>query len=127
MGPSAMQSKTDLWVPVFTTMIGLSLLLGSCGLPPNERWEAVTIDGQPAPEFVLVTRARKVIGGHDGCNGWGLADQPGMIVSDAQECPPDPMRDVYWLLARGGHRIRTASGNELVIRSNGHCALFRRA
>jgi phage terminase large subunit-like protein len=75
----------------------------------------------------LVTRRDKVIGGHDRCNGWGLADQPGMIVSDAQECPRDPMRDAYWLLATGREASRTRAGSQLIARTPGHAAIFRRS
>jgi hypothetical protein len=105
----------------------LSMLLGSCGADETERWESVTIDGRSASGFVLVIRAGDVIGGHDQCNGWGLADQPGMIISDAQECPPDPLRDVYWALATGGDASHTRAGNQLIVRTPSHSAVFTRS
>lgn len=104
----------------------LSCLLAACGHPQSQRWEAVTIDGQPASGFVLVTRGDDVVGGHDGCNGWGLADQPGMIVSDAQECPPDPRRDAYWALATGGNASHSRAKDRLIARTPGHSAIFKR-
>lgn len=111
----------------WTYQVAVCCLLAACGHERTERWEAVTIDGRSASGFVLVTRAEIVIGGHDGCNGWGLSNQPGMIVSDAQECPPDPMRDAYWSLATGRGASHTRTGNRLVARAPSHSAVFRRA
>lgn len=102
----------------------LSCLLAACG-QAHERWEAVTIDGQPASGFVLVTRDDDVVGGHDGCNGWGLADQPGMIVSDAHECPPDPMRDAYWAIATRRNDSHLRAGDQLIARTPSHSAVFK--
>jgi hypothetical protein len=102
----------------------LCCFLAACGHERTQRWEAVTIDGQPASGFVLVTRNEVVIGGHDGCNGWGLADQPGMIVSDAQECAPDPMRDAYRAVAIGREASHTRAGDQLIARAPGHSAVF---
>lgn len=103
----------------------LCCLLAGCGQAQPQRWEAVTIDGRPASGFVLVTHGDDVVGGHDGCNGWGLADQPGMIVSDAQECPPDPVRDAYWALATGRDASRTRAEDQLIVRAPGHSAIFK--
>jgi hypothetical protein len=75
---------------------------------------------------MLVMRNGEVIGGHDGCNGWGLSDQPGLIVSDAQECPPDQMRNVYWLIATGPRTSLTKVGDQLLVRAPGHVGTFRK-
>jgi hypothetical protein len=107
-------------------MAGLGFLLAACGQGKSERWEAVTIDGRPASGLVLVMRGKAVVGGHDGCNGWGVSDQPGMIVTDAQECPPDPMRDAYWALATGPSATHTRARDQLVARTPNHSAVFRR-
>jgi hypothetical protein len=103
----------------------LTLSLGSCTQQP-ERWISSTIDDRPTSSFRLVTRGGEVVGGHDGCNGWAVSDQPGLITMDAQECPPDPMRDAYWSLARSNGTTRHREGDKLVARAGGHIGVFVR-
>lgn len=103
------------------------LALLSCTSEKQEKWQSVTIDGKKARDFVLVTRGGEITGGHDACNGWGLSDHPDLIVMEAQECPPDPLRDVYWNLARGAGATYTREGPTLTVRRGKHVAIFQRA
>ncbi len=102
------------------------LLLASCGAA-QEKWASATIDGAPRPDFTLVTRGGEIVGGHDGCNGWGRSDQPGLITIDLQECPPDPVRDAYWKLATGEGATFSRDGSRLVARNAGHVGVFDKA
>jgi hypothetical protein len=104
----------------------MSLLLAACTAQEPERWQAVAIDGRPAAGLRLIIRDGKVIGGNDGCNGWSLSDQPGMIVSDAQECPPSATRDAYWTLARGVGATYSRAGGKLVVHTGKHSGVFSR-
>jgi hypothetical protein len=103
----------------------LVLLLMSC-TQQAERWVSSTIDGRSTSSFTLVTRGGKIVGGHDGCNGWAISDQPGMITMDAQECPPDPTRDAYWMLARASGTVRHQDGTKLLARAGDHVGVFVR-
>lgn len=105
----------------------LCFLLASCSLSQQEEWVSVTIDGRPASGFVLAMKDGKVIGGHDSCNGWGLSDQPGLIVSTAQECPSDQRIDAYWALARGETATYDVRETRLVARQGRHVGVFRRS
>jgi hypothetical protein len=107
------------------TISALILSLASCAKQP-EKWVSSTIDGRPTSSFALVTRGSEIVGGHDGCNGWAVSDQPGLITMDAQECPPDPMRDAFWALARGSGTTRHREGDRLVARAAGHIGIFVR-
>ena len=104
----------------------LSVLLVSCTAQKTERWESSTIDGRRARGFTLAIRGDEVIGGHDGCNGWGISENPDLIVMEAQECPPDPARDAYWILARGKETSYSPQGDKLVARGGPHIGLFIR-
>jgi hypothetical protein len=108
--------------PVFLSL----LLLAACD-PPQAKWVSATIDGRPRSDFTLVTRGEEVVGGHDGCNGWGRSDQPGMITIDLQECPPDPVRDAYWRVATGKGATLSRQGTRLVARNTGHVGVFAKA
>jgi hypothetical protein len=103
----------------------LALTLTACAQQPVN-WVSATIDGRSTNSFALVTRGGEIIGGHDGCNAWGLSDQPGLITMDAQECPPDTMRDVYWRLARAKEATRNREGHMLVVRAGQHAGIFVR-
>ena len=70
---------------------------------------------------------KKVIGGHDTCNEWGLSDHPGLIVMTAQECPSDDIIKAYWGLARGKKAIYTQHGNKLIAKAGGHIGVFQKA
>ena len=99
------------------------LLLASCDAP-QEKWVSATIDGRPRSDFTLVTRGGEIVGGHDGCNGLGRSDQPGLITIDLQECPPDPVRDAYWKVALGEGATLARQGTRLVARQAGHVGVF---
>lgn len=82
------------------------------------------IDGQHKSDFQLVTRGGNIVGGHDSCNGWGRSDQEGLITIDLEECPHDPLRDAYWILATGQGAVITRQPDRLVIRNDGHIGTF---
>jgi len=103
------------------------LLLASCLLSQQEEWTSVTIDARSASGFTLVIKDGKVIGGHDTCNGWGLSDQPGLIVMTAQECPSDKNNDAYWALVRGEGATYDPQGAKLIAKQGRHIGVFRRS
>lgn len=112
---------------VVRIIAALSVLLVSCTAQETERWESSTIDGRPASGFVLAMRGGEVVGGHDGCNGWGISEHPDLIVMETEECPPDSTRDVYWVLARGNETAYSRQGSKLIARGGQHTGVFVRA
>jgi hypothetical protein len=108
------------------------LWLAACGSadPLDGRWEAEILDGQNVRSrgYVIHVKNKAVTSGRDGCNAWGRSDQPGLIVSDAQECPHDPLAPAYWQIADaapfGG---RLLADGRLRVSAGGHKATFRRA
>jgi hypothetical protein len=97
----------------------------SCSTPKQENWVSITIDGKAAPGFTLLMEDGRVTGGYDGCNGWGLSFQRGLVVSDSQECPEDPVRTAYWSLARSNGVSYVREGDKLTIRSAKHFGVFK--
>ncbi len=75
----------------------------------------------------MLTRGAKVVGGHDGCNGWGPSEQPALIIMDAQECPPDAHREAYWALARGHGATYLLGKTRLTARHGKHVGVFVKA
>lgn len=92
-------------------------------------WIAVSIDGHRTNEkrFTLFIDGGEPNSGYDGCNGWGRSEQPGMIVTELEECPPDPLRTAYWALATDQEATLIERGDRLTIRSRGHVGTFVRA
>jgi hypothetical protein len=97
-------------------------------------WGAVTIDGRPvsAEDYRIAVRGREVVGGRDGCNGWGYTDDPPgpdgsrMIVSTLVECPDDPVRRAYWTLRSRGIALELRPDGSLRVAGQGHEAIFHR-
>ena len=105
----------------------ICLMLASCSRSQQEKWTSVTIDARRASGFVLVMQDGEVIGGHDTCNGWGLSDQPGLLVTTAQECPSDENTQAYWALARGEGATYNQQGNKLIAKQGQHIGVFEKS
>lgn len=84
-------------------------------LPPGETLlhlaTASDVDGEwrfaESPgRYTIVIRDGEIVGGFDGCNAWGFAEERAadgsrMVVSDAQGCEPQPFDETYRLFAFG--------------------------
>jgi hypothetical protein len=112
---------------VFNLYGAMCFMLLSCSPYEQEEWGSVTLNGRRASGFVLILNEGEVIGGHDTCNGWGLSDQPDLIVMDAQECPSDDNTEAYWALARGEGATFTQHGTKLIIKRGEHTGVFQKS
>lgn len=98
-----------------------------CSTHEQENWVSTKIDGRSAPGFTLLIEDGRVTGGYDRFNRWGLSPQRGVVVSDSQECPQDPMRTVYWSFARSNGVSYVREGDKLIVRTGEHFGIFKRS
>ena len=103
-------------------------LAGCAGKPGvNHQWAAELIDGREVSgDYYILVADERITSGKDGCNGWSFTGEPLRIVTDLQECPPDPNRDAYWAVVRAASDLPAPSGDRVVLKRGGHTVTFRR-
>ena len=102
----------------------LSLLLASCSWGEPEEWVSAEIDGHRTSDFKLFVRDGTIVGGFDSCNKWGRSDSDGLITSELEGFPPDPLDNAYWSLAMGKDTKLAREGAHLSVRNLGHRGTF---
>ena len=127
-----------------STLMFLVALMTGCAdreTPPADAsldglWRAERIDGDPVgrTEFLIRVRGGRVVGGKDGCNGWGFDQsrppEPNgsrLVVSTCMGCPGIPKISEYWRAIGNGNVIPVLTDqDQLRLRAGGHEILARR-